>query len=104
VPTYAEIGTLYDATKVTSTWTTQNSVAGRKFTDKTTGNSIFMPAAGYRSTTGTLNKVGLFGDYWCNKGYGSDATQADFLDFDSSDVDWYNYYRSAGYCVRPVKS
>lgn len=102
VPTYAEIQTLLDGTKVTSTWTTQNSVKGRKFTDKTTGNTIFMPASGYRSTAGALNKVGAYGDYWCNKSYASNANYADFLDFDSTDADWYYYSRSVGYCIRPV--
>ena len=66
VPTYEELETLLDETKVTSAWTTQNGVTGRKFTDKTTGASIFLPAAGYRydSGNGTLDNRGVFGYYW----------------------------------------
>ena len=66
VPTDAEIRTLlYDDDKVSNEWTTQNGIDGRKFTDKATGKSIFFPAVGYRSgPDGTLNLVGLQGDYW----------------------------------------
>ena len=66
VPTDAEIRTLLlDDNKVSSEWTTQNGVIGRKFTDKATGNSIFFPAVGYRSgDDGTLNLVNMQGNYW----------------------------------------
>ena len=65
VPTDAEIRTLFDADKVSSEWTIQNSIIGCKFTDKAIGNSIFFPAFGYRSGyDGTLNLVGMQGNYW----------------------------------------
>ena len=60
-----EINTLLDTDKVSNEWITQNSITGRKFTDKTTGNSIFLPAAGYRyGIDGTFYYVGSYGFYW----------------------------------------
>lgn len=47
----------------TSEWTTLNGINGLKFTSKTNGNSIFLPAAGdyyYDSIT----SVGFTGTYW----------------------------------------
>ncbi|GHV10413.1 hypothetical protein FACS1894162_4340 [Bacteroidia bacterium] len=47
VPTLAELRTLLNINKVRSEWTTQNGYKGRKFTDKTTGKNLFLPAAGF---------------------------------------------------------
>ncbi|MDR1516888.1 MAG: hypothetical protein LBS52_02115 [Dysgonamonadaceae bacterium] len=47
VPTDDELGTLLDAEKVSAEWTTLNGVIGRSFTDKASGASIFLPAAGW---------------------------------------------------------
>jgi hypothetical protein len=42
-----------------------NGVNGRLFTDKTTGKSLFLPAAGYRhSSGGTLIDARTRGSYW----------------------------------------
>ena len=46
----------------TWTWTTQNGVNGRLVTAKN-GNSIFLPAAGYRDGT-DLDGAGSLGNYW----------------------------------------
>ncbi|GHT19842.1 hypothetical protein FACS189429_7850 [Bacteroidia bacterium] len=67
VPTYKEIESLLDKQKVTSEWTIINGVGGRKFTDKITGNSIFLPAVDFRfysdgSLYKLVNKTG--GYYW----------------------------------------
>ena len=65
VPTDAEIRTLFDDDKVSSEWTARNGVNGCIFTDKATGNSIFLPALGVRSgEDGTLNLVDMQGNYW----------------------------------------
>ena len=66
VPTLEEIKSLLDTEKVTNEWTTQNDVNGRKFTDRTSGKSIFLPAAGWRyDSSGTLGRgVGEDGAYW----------------------------------------
>ncbi len=64
-PTKEEWQELLDNT--VSVWTTQNDVNGRLFT-ASNGNSIFLPAAGYRfdwdfSRDGGLNDAGSHGDY-----------------------------------------
>ncbi len=75
IPTVEEIKMLFDASKVISAWTTENGVAGAKFTDKATGDSIFLPAAGYLSSTGEVKNAGAYCDYWsCTPSY--DATRA----------------------------
>ena len=46
-----------------SEWTDEDGVAGRRFTSRINGNSIFFPASGYRSGTGLYNR-GTSGHYW----------------------------------------
>ncbi|MDR1761908.1 MAG: fibrobacter succinogenes major paralogous domain-containing protein [Bacteroidales bacterium] len=64
VPTIDELKTLLNSEKVSSEWTSLNGVVGRVFTDKANGNSIFMPAAGVRSSNGTLENVGKEAYFW----------------------------------------
>jgi uncharacterized protein (TIGR02145 family) len=67
VPTDAEIQSLLDTANVRSEWTTENGINGRRFIDRATGNSIFLPAAGHRHhSRGTLTYSGSFGYYWSN--------------------------------------
>lgn len=61
MPTKAEHDELRN--NCTWTWTTQSGVKGYKVTSKNNGNSIFLPAAGYREGT-SLNNVGSDGIYW----------------------------------------
>ena len=65
VPTLEEIKTLLDENKVSNEWTSENGVNGRRFTDKVSGKSIFLPAIGGRSWQGGhfYGSV-LFGSYW----------------------------------------
>ena len=58
IPTSAEIKKLLDKAKVDNEWTTQNGVNGRKFTDKASQKSIFLPAAGYRDKDGEIHDTG----------------------------------------------
>jgi len=70
VPTYEEFVELLDDEKVKCEWITINKVEGRRFTDKTSGNSIFLPAAGYRNYgDGSLWKSDSF--YWSSTPNGS---------------------------------
>ena len=46
-----------------SEWTDEDGVAGRRFTSRINGNSIFFPASGYRRGTGLGNR-GAYGYYW----------------------------------------
>ncbi len=98
MPTKAEFQELID--RCTWTWTTYNGVNGYKVTGPN-GNSIFLPAAGYRYGTG-LDDGGSLGSYWSGSLSESGQSDAYFLNFNSGDRGVYNYYREYGYTVRPV--
>ena len=98
MPTLNEIYELLDNT--THKWVTQNGVNGRLFT-AANGNSIFLPASGYRSGR-YLVEVGSVGYYWSSLLYESRPAYAFFLYFlsDNADRDYGN--RCYGKSVRPV--
>lgn len=102
-PTEAEIQELYNNTTVS--WTTRNDVNGRVFT-ASNGNSIFLPAAGFRHS-GELSNVGNRGFYWssslCSNNL-SKPSNAWLLDFNSEKNDMLNESRRYGFTVRPVCS
>ncbi len=66
-----------------SEWTDEDGVAGRRFTSRINGNSIFFPASGDYSGT-SLGSRGSSGGYWSSS-YDS-ATGAYYLGFSSSGV------------------
>ena len=82
-------------------WTTQNGVNGYKVTSKSNGNSIFLPAAGFRVGS-SLGSAGSGGYYWSSSLDRGSPYYAFDLDFNSSDVDWNGYSRYCGQSVRPV--
>ena len=98
MPTKAEQQELLD--NCTWEWTTQNGVNGYKVTGPN-GNSIFLPAAGYRYGT-TLNFDGYYGGYWSSTPDESGTNGAYYLYFNSGDhyVGWFS--RNYGLSVRPV--
>ena len=98
MPTRTEMQELLD--NCTWTWTTQNGVSGYKVTSKTNGNSIFLPAAGYRNGA-SLNNAGGIGNYWSSRPYGSNT--ANYLYFNSSSHNVSNDNRLSGYSIRPVR-
>ena len=98
MPTEAELYELKD--KCTWTWTTQNGTKGYKVTGPN-GNSIFLPAAGFRDSS-DLYDAGSRGFYWSSSLYESGPFDAWDLGFDSSDHDTYISYRSYGFSVRAV--
>ena len=83
-----------------SKWTTVNGINGRKFI-ASNGNSIFLPAAGYRWYDGTVN-VGSHGYYWSSTQYPGYSYDACYLDFGSGDTYWLYGHRYYGQSVRPV--
>ena len=99
MPTKAEQDEL--RSECTWTWTTQNGVNGYKVTSKTNGNSIFLPAAGYRDDS-DLGDAGSSGLYWGSSLYSSYSDDAYVLYFYSSYVDWDYYNRYYGQSVRAV--
>ena len=99
-PTKEEWEELLDNT--TSTWTTQNGVNGRLFTSSN-GNSLFLPAAGYRWYS-SLVYAGSAGLYWSSSLYTD--LPFDAWDFDLNSVNQYmnGTYRNYGHSVRAVRS
>ena len=87
-------------TQCTWTWEQKNGVNGYTVTGSN-GNSIFLPAAGYRNNSG-LSGAGSYGNYWSSSLFTSDSRSAYGLDFISGDVDWDNDSRYYGLSVRPV--
>ena len=99
MPTFDEQKELLN--NCTWTWTTQNGVNGYRVTSQTNGNSIFLPAAGYRY--GTEVSFRGSGYYWSSSLGSSYSDYAILLNFDSDYRDWYSYYgRCYGFLVRPV--
>ena len=100
IPTDAELLELRD--QCTWTWTIQNGVKGYKVTSKKNGNSIFLPAAGYRRDS-SLYYAGSLGYYWSSSLHAYYTSDAYCLYFNSSLVDWGNSSRdNNGHSVRPV--
>ena len=99
MPTYDQQTEL--RTKCTWTWTTQNGVNGRLVTGPN-GNSLFLPAAGYRYGS-SFGDAGSWGIYWSHTLYSSNTRNAYGVYFDSGDVDWCNESRCYGFTVRAVR-
>lgn len=101
MPTKDELYELYR--QCIWTWTTLNGVNGFEVCSRTNGNSIFLPAAGYR-TGGGFYDAGSFGDCWSstyNTPY--QENKGDYLLFGESRITPNNFFeRSCGLSVRPV--
>ncbi len=98
LPTKDEIDEL--VSKCTQEWTTLNNHKGYKVTGPN-GNSIFLPAAGWRLGT-SLNNAGERGHYWSAtplEDYTDDACNL-YFGRSSFSRDWDN--RDDGQSVRPV--
>lgn len=87
-------------TQCSWTWTTQNGVDGYRVTANN-GNSIFLPAAGYRDGT-YLEYDGSVGLYWSLSLDTGSSIYAYSVGFDSSEVDRGDGDRIIGHSVRPV--
>ena len=99
MPTNAELDELL--TNCTWTWTTKNGVKGYKVTSKSNGNSIFLPAAGYRYGA-SLDYSGSYGYYWLSSLAASYSDYAYDLFFYSGNCSWSTNSRYYGFSVRPV--
>jgi len=97
MPTLAQIQELVN----NCTWSWQNGVYGRLVTGPN-GNSIFLPAAGYRYGT-SLNIAGSYGGYWSSTANEDGFYSAYYLGFNGGGNYWSDdYNRSVGQSVRPV--
>jgi hypothetical protein len=84
-----------------SEWTDEDGIAGRRFTSRINGNSIFFPASGNRGGT-ALNDRGSGGYYWSASL--NSQTRGYYLYFNSRGVDpANNNSRFFGFAVRAVQ-
>ena len=100
MPTKAECQELLNKCNVM--WTknyNRTGVAGKLFTSKVNGNSVFFPAVGYCYNS-SVCYVGSGGDYWSSTLGSSEV--AWYLYFYSVDKGLYNRSRYYGYSVRGV--
>ena len=98
MPTKAEFQEL--VYNCTWTWTTQNGHQGYRVTGKN-GQSIFLPAAGYRSGD-SLYYDGEHGLYWSSSHFEFNTGYAYDLFFDEGDRYVHWGLRLYGESVRPV--
>lgn len=104
MPTDAEWAEL--RTKCTWTWVTNYNGSGINggLVKATNGNSIFLPAAGYRTDT-DLDSAGTYGEYWSSSLDTGSPNCAWYVNFGSGSVNRvyrYHLYRYYGLSVRPV--
>lgn len=99
MPTKAQINELISKTK--QEWTTVNGVSGIKFT-ATNGNSIFLPAAGYRSGE-TATGENVQGLYWSGNVDEITSDYASTLNFNSGSASVGLSKRCLGLSIRPVR-
>ena len=98
MPTYAELNELN--TQCTWEWINTNDFTGYKVTGPN-GNSIFLPAAGYRYGS-SLDCAGSYGYYRSSTPNDYLAISADYLNFGSSYHIMEFSSRSLGLSVRPI--
>ena len=103
IPKIAEFQELIDSCNWQ--WTRQNGINGYKITSKKNGNSIFLPASGWRHYDTSFYYRGTLGYYWSSTPYdhnGHSNEDAFGLDFSSGGYSMDISCRYRGHCVRPV--
>ena len=101
MPTYDQIQELID--NCSTEWTQRNGVNGRLVTGPN-GNTIFLPAAGWRYRDYPPTEAGSFGGYWSRTLCTRRPDLAYFLFFDDS-VNWriWDDCRPEAFTVRAVR-
>jgi uncharacterized protein (TIGR02145 family) len=101
IPTYHDFEELLNNCE--SEWTTLNDVNGFKLTSKINGNSIFLPAAGYRKD-GDLCDDGQNGRYWSAwRDPSYIMYYANGFNIDSDNAGIKKLGKSIGLTIRPVE-
>ena len=100
MPSMAQLQELYNGSYTTVESTSQNGVRGKKITSKSNGKSIFLPSAGYKSSSNNYS-VGLYGYYWSRTLYTNTNNDGNAyaLDFEKG---IRSFSRTQGASVRPV--
>ncbi len=101
MPTDAEWTELRE--QCTWTWTAQNGVNGYQVASKTNGNSIFLPAAGFRDGNAAPYVAGRRGYYGSSSLLENSSTDVWIVTFNHEKVERDNDKRNKGLSVRPVQ-
>lgn len=102
IPTRAELEELIANT--THEWIVNykgSGISGSKFTSKVNGNSIFIPASGYRCGS-SFDYIGRIVSVWSSSLYTFSPIDAHYSYLSSSTCCMTYYFRQYGFCVRPV--
>ena len=102
MPSYEQCRELINSNYTTTERTTLNGVNGRKITSKSNGNSIFLPATGYREGT-SFYAAGSDGEYWSRSLATNYSDDGRVLYFFSGPVNYKYGSRCYGRSVRPVR-
>ena len=103
MPDIADFNEILNSSNCTNSWVSNyngSGISGRLFTSVRNNNTIFFPAAGYRSGSG-LSGLGSSGGYW-SRSLGSSVGRGQYLSFDSGGIGVYNDLRYNGFSVRGV--
>ena len=104
MPSKEQFDELINFEYTTSEWITLNGVSGRKITSITNGNSIFIPAAGYRYDS-RLEGTDSNCAYWLSALDTTNPFKALSLEFHSNTYGLtQSINRSMAFSVRPVRS
>ena len=101
MPTDAEWTELRE--QCTWTWTAQNGMNGYQVASKTNGNSIFLPAAGFRDGNAAPYVAGRRGYYGCSSLLENSSDDVWIVTFNHEKVERDNDKRNKGLSVRPVQ-
>ena len=99
MPTYDQLEEL--RTQCTWTWRIKDGSYGHLITGPN-GNSIFLPAAGYRESE-YINYTDTWGDYWTRELAPGYSNLARYLYLGEQLIGWDGSNRINGYTVRPVR-
>ena len=103
VPTLDEIKSLLDEEKVSSKWIAKNGVKGRKFTDRESGNTLFLPAVGcLYFAFGTLDHANIRASYWTSTPHEKHEGCAYYCYSFDYLAHWHYEHRCSGHNIRCV--
>ena len=103
MPSIEQIVELMDNYYTNKEWTSLNGVVGCRITSKKNGNSIFLPAAGFRRSS--LISDGSYGSYWSRSLYSNPHALYLCIEPDPGYLNGSFYFtRELGRSVRPVRS
>ena len=97
-----EIKKLLDTTKVVYKWVSENGINGGRFTDKSTGESIFLPTAKYPINFITSSETEIsHGHYWSSTD--ANGHNAFYLYFCNDRLNMRHSNYRFTFSIRPVK-